>query len=210
MSEHKAIVDHQGFLEAAAALDSATTVDIMNLAYRVEGTLSRVATLLRALDRILCSEDKSLSLYKNDIFDLVALAQEALDDPEEVFNKLDVLHSELQLAFRQSIDERKHLNKIIDAFAICGRQTTLDEAERALGSVYEVATSNPAYAAHWETMRANMEACGLVVTEAPLFPNGPLHAWLKFPEPKAEPPKAKRKTKRTSAKAAAPAGRAPA
>lgn len=210
MSEHKAIVDHQGFLEAAKALDSATTVDLMNFAYHLEGTLSRGATLLRALDRILHSDDTALSVYRSDVIDLVALAQEAMEDPEEVFDQLDRLRIELQRAFKQSIDERKHLNKIIDAFATCGRPTTLDEVQRAAESVYEVATSNPAYAAHWETMRANMEAAGLVVTEAPLFPNGPLHAWVKFPEPEAEPPKAGRKAKRTSGKATASGGRAPA
>lgn len=210
MSKLKAIVDHQGFLEAAAAMDSATTVDFKNLAYHIDGTLSRVATCLRALDRLIYSEDKAITLYRNDVLDLIAMAKEAVESPEEPFDQLELFHLEMQRAFKQRMDESKHLRTIIDAFAlIAGPAVPVVEVERAAGKVYELAAEHPEYAPQWAAFRAALEARGLVVQEVPIMEGGQCHAWVQEPGAEKVTRKAKRAISKAVAKLAA-SGKAPA
>ncbi|ENO97562.1 hypothetical protein C667_08163 [Thauera phenylacetica B4P] len=209
MNKLNTIVDAQGFREAAAAMDLATTVDFKNLAYHIEDTLSRVSTCLRALDRLIYSEDNAITRYRSDVLDLIKMAQEAVDRPDEPFDQLDRFHLEMQRAFKQRIDEGKHLRTIIAAFAvIAGPAVPLVEVERAAGLVYALASEHPEYAPQWAGFRAALEARGLVVTEAPIMEGGECYAWVQ--EPGAE--KVARKAKRVIRKATAAleaSGRAP-
>lgn len=210
MSEHKAIVDHQGFLEAAKAMDSASAVDLDALSRKIEGSLSRCETLLRALDHLIHSGDKAFERYRNDIFDLVAMAQEALIDHGDTFDKLERFEFDMRGAFKQGIDERKHLNEIIDAFTlIAGPEMPVVEIERAANKVYDLAADNAAYAGHWARLRAAIEMRGLVVTELQLFEGGKHHAAVEAPAQVAGQGKAKR-SRRKAAGTGRAAGRAPA
>lgn len=200
MNNLNTIVDAQGFREAAAAMDLATTVDFKNLAYHIEDTLSRVSTCLRALDRLIYSEDNAITRYRSDVLDLIKMAQEAVDRPDEPFDQLDRFHLEMQRAFKQRIDEGKHLRTIIDAFAvIAGPAVPLVEIERAANKVYDLAADNAAYAGHWGKLRAAIEMRGLVVTELRLFEGGKLHAAVEAPAQVAGQGKAKRSRRKADA-----------
>lgn len=184
MNATKAIVDPQGFLEAADAFKRASTVNISALAYHVEGSMSRVATLVRALARILESNDPWI--YKNDIHDLVEMASEAVGDPEDVFDQMDRFEIDMKHAFVQHIEERQHLTKIIDALELCWREASLNELEKAANDVHNAAGSNPAYGPYWERFHAKLEECGLVVTEKPIVHNGKVYICVDEPAPDAE------------------------
>ena len=200
MNKLNTIVDAQGFREAAAAMDLATTVDFKNLAYHIEDTLSRVSTCLRALDRLIYSEDNAITRYRSDVLDLIKMAQEAVDRPDEPFDQLDRFRLEMQRAFKQRIDEGKDLRTIIDAFAvIAGPAVPLVEIERAANKVYDLAADNAAYAGHWGKLRAAIEMRGLVVTELRLFEGGKRHAAVEAPAQVAGQGKAKRSRRKADA-----------
>lgn len=200
MNKLNTIVDAQGFREAAASMGLATTVDFMNLANHIDGMLSRVSTCLRALDRLICSEDNAITRYRSDVLDLIEMAQEAVDRPDEPFDQLDRFHLEMQRAFKQRIDEGKHLRTIIDAFAvIAGPAVPLVEVERAAGLVYALASEHPEYAPQWAGFRAALEARGLVVTEAPIMEGGKRHAAVEAPAQVAGQGKAKRSRRKADA-----------